>query len=62
MRQTRINSRVVQSPSYETSVKLSLTQRSCQWDVGMMVQAVRVKIGQVCALLEEITIFCPDDK
>ena len=25
-------------------------------------QAVRVKIGRVCALLEEITIFCPDDQ
>ena len=27
-----------------------------------IVQAVGVKIGRVCALLEEITIFCPDDQ
>ena len=27
-----------------------------------IVQAIRVKIGQVCALLEEITIFYPDDQ
>ena len=27
-----------------------------------IVQAVRVKIGRVCALLEEITMFCQDDQ
>ena len=27
-----------------------------------IVQAVMVKIERVCALLEEITIFCPDDQ
>ena len=27
-----------------------------------LVQAVRVEIERVCALLEEITIFCPDDQ
>ena len=29
---------------------------------SILVQAVRVKIGRVCALLEEITIFSPDDQ
>ena len=33
------------------------------WNVDpQVVQAVRVKIERVCALLEEITIFCPDDQ
>ena len=27
-----------------------------------LVQAVRVEIERVCALLEEMTIFCPDDQ
>ena len=53
------------------NIKLNLPQRlvfdgisNCDVHApeSIIVQAVRVKIERVCALLEEITIFCPDDQ
>ena len=35
---------------------------ACKHKLLLLVQAVRVEIERVCALLEEITIFCPDDQ
>ena len=41
----------------------SLTQGPvCDTSLTQVVQAVRVEIERVCALLEEITIFYPDDQ
>ena len=46
-----------------TSFRRSLKTHLLRQAFGdLIVQAVRVKIERVCALLEEITIFCPGDQ
>ena len=58
------NSDILASPRQNTQMFPLILQRSTVRYYGSapLVQAVRVKIERVCVLLEEITIFFPDDQ